>query len=223
MTTAAVSGSGDQRLSANATSAARQPGDLRWSLHGDRLTIEASSEWTFDHVARLDRREDSLLDDARRVGKGSAHIDLDGITTMDTSGAWLVHRLAGRLDGLGWSVDIPINDRRHRALLIEVRRAVFDAPSEPVPPGGLTRMVAALGKGTIDAFLEGARLLSFFGWTMGTLVRTLLRPSRLRLTSLTHHLEQTCLNALPIVGLIAFLIGVVMAYQGADQLKTLRR
>jgi phospholipid/cholesterol/gamma-HCH transport system permease protein len=54
---------------------------------------------------------------------------------------------------------------------------------------------------------------------MSTFVRTILRPRRLRLTSLTHHLEQTCLNALPIVGLIAFLIGVVMAYQGADQLK----
>ncbi|MDH3663453.1 MAG: ABC transporter permease, partial [Alphaproteobacteria bacterium] len=52
-----------------------------------------------------------------------------------------------------------------------------------------------------------------------TLVRNILHPTRFRLTSLTHHLEQTCLNALPIVGLIAFLIGVVMAYQGADQLK----
>ena len=46
-----------------------------------------------------------------------------------------------------------------------------------------------------------------------------LQPSRLRLTSLAHHLEQTCVNALPIVGLIAFLIGIVMAYQGADQLR----
>jgi phospholipid/cholesterol/gamma-HCH transport system permease protein len=36
---------------------------------------------------------------------------------------------------------------------------------------------------------------------------------------LTHHLEQTCVNALPIVGLISFLIGIVMAYQGADQLR----
>jgi phospholipid/cholesterol/gamma-HCH transport system permease protein len=46
-----------------------------------------------------------------------------------------------------------------------------------------------------------------------------VRPSRLRLTALTHHLEQTCVNALPIVGLISFLIGIVMAYQGADQLR----
>ena len=49
--------------------------------------------------------------------------------------------------------------------------------------------------------------------------RVALQPGRLRLTSLTHHLEQTCVNALPIVGLISFLIGIVMAYQGADQLR----
>ena len=54
---------------------------------------------------------------------------------------------------------------------------------------------------------------------MLALLRLALQPGRLRLTSLVHHLEQTCVNALPIVGLIAFLIGIVMAYQGADQLR----
>ncbi len=156
---------------------------------------------------------------AKQIGEGKAQISLDGVTSMDTSGAWLLHRLQSRLSTLGWAVEMPLHDHRHRALLAEVQRTVFGAPSEPVPPGGLVRLVAGLGKGTIDVAIEGARLLSFFGWTVSTLVRSLLRPSRLRLTSLTHHLEQTCLNALPIVGLIAFLIGVVMAYQGADQLK----
>jgi phospholipid/cholesterol/gamma-HCH transport system permease protein len=66
---------------------------------------------------------------------------------------------------------------------------------------------------------EAESLLSFFGQTVVVLGRVALRPSRLRLTSLTHHLEQTCVNALPIVGLITFLIGIVMAYQGADQLR----
>lgn len=62
-------------------------------------------------------------------------------------------------------------------------------------------------------------MLSFYGQTVLTLGRVVAQPRRLRLTSLTHHLEQTCVNALPIVGLIAFLIGIVMAYQGADQLR----
>jgi phospholipid/cholesterol/gamma-HCH transport system permease protein len=138
---------------------------------------------------------------------------------MDTSGAWLLHHLQTKLVALGLTIEMPIGDERHRALLAEVRRVAFDAPSEPALPGGLIRLVSALGKGAIDAVVEGARLLSFFGWTVLTLIRSLVNPGRLRLTSLTHHLEHSCLHALPIVGLIAFLIGVVMAYQGADQLK----
>lgn len=217
MTSAVLPGSDDPAPAA--ASERSLPGDLIWSRQGEGLTIEASGDWTFDHVARLDGREGGVLAEAGRIGKGAARIDLDRVTAMDTSGAWLLYRLETGLDTLGWSIDMALDDRRHRALLAEIGRTTFDTPSEAAQPGGLARLIGRLGKGTIDAVLEGARLLSFFGWTMGTLLRSLMHPSRLRLTSLTHHLEQTCLNALPIVGLIAFLIGVVMAYQGADQLR----
>ena len=217
MTSAVMTGSGER--SAQLDAETRKHGDLKWSRHGVGLSIEADGDWIFDHVAGLDGREADILALAKQLGKGRAEISLDGVTSMDTSGAWLLHRLESRLSTLGWSVDMPLNDRRHRTLLAEVRRTAFGAPSEPDTPGGLVRLIASVGKATIDVAIEGARLLSFFGWTVSTLARSLLRPSRLRLTSLTHHLEQTCLNALPIVGLIAFLIGVVMAYQGADQLK----
>ncbi len=217
MTSAIMTGSGERPASAHTE--ARKQGDLQWSSQGGGLKIEAEGDWTFDHVAGLDGREADMLVLARQLDEGNAQISLDGVTSMDTSGAWLLHRLTSRLSTLGWTVDMPLADRRHQSLLAEVRQVAFSAPSEPVPPDGLVRLIAGLGKGTIDVAIEGARLLSFFGWTVSTLARSLLRPSRLRLTSLTHHLEQTCLNALPIVGLIAFLIGVVMAYQGADQLK----
>lgn len=217
MTPAVVTGS-DQRSAPIGAEPLRR-GDLKWNNQNGGLHIDADGDWTFDHVAGLDGREADILTLARQIGGGKAQISLDGVTSMDTSGAWLLHRLQTRLSTLGWSVDMPLGDSRHRALLAEVRRTAFATPSEPVSPGGLVRLITGLGKGTIDCAIEGARLLSFFGWTVSTLIRSLFSPSRLRLTSLTHHLEQTCLNALPIVGLIAFLIGVVMAFQGADQLK----
>jgi len=196
-----------------------ESGDLEWRHRRDFLTIEAGGGWTFDHLPHLDRRYAKILTEAEQFGGGTAQIGLRGVTSMDTSGAWLLSRLESRLSALGWSVDMPVADHRHQALLSEVQRTAFHTPSEPPGPSGLVRVIAGLGKGTIDVAIEGGRLLSFFGWTVVTLIRSLLHPSRLRLTSLTHHLEHTCLNALPIVGLIAFLIGVVMAYQGADQLK----
>src|SRR4029453_14496034 len=95
--------------------------------------------------------------------------------------------------------------------------------AEPLPPtpavNPLVRAIAELGRSTLTALDEAARLLSFYGQTLVALSRLALAPNRLRLTSLTHHLEQTCVNALPIVGLVSFLIGIVMAYQGAAQLR----
>jgi phospholipid/cholesterol/gamma-HCH transport system permease protein len=64
-----------------------------------------------------------------------------------------------------------------------------------------------------------AELLSLLGAVMAKLAGLLVRPWRLRLTSLVHHMEATGLNAAPIVSLMAFLIGVVLAFQGATQLR----
>jgi phospholipid/cholesterol/gamma-HCH transport system permease protein len=80
-------------------------------------------------------------------------------------------------------------------------------------------MVAEVGEASIRAFQEGRRLLSFYGQIVLALAAVAMRPTRLRGISLVHHLEQTGVNALPIVGLISFLIGVVLAYQGATQLR----
>ena len=206
-------------VSAAADGAEPAPGDLEWRHQNDCLTIEVGGGWIFDHLPYLDQRYARILEEAERLGGGVAEIGLRGVTSMDTSGAWLLHQLETQLATLGWTVDMSIHDHRHQALLAEVQRTAFHAPAEPPMPGGLVLVITSLGKATIAAGMEGARLLSFFGWTVATLARSLVYPSRLRLTSLTHHLEQTCLNALPIVGLIAFLIGIVMAYQGADQLR----
>jgi phospholipid/cholesterol/gamma-HCH transport system permease protein len=79
--------------------------------------------------------------------------------------------------------------------------------------------VARLGKQVVDALRQGRDLLGFFGAVVVTALRVLRNPGRIRFVSFVHHLEQVGLNALPIVGLLAFLIGVVVAYQGVDQLR----
>ena len=119
----------------------------------------------------------------------------------------------------GWQVELAGADPVKAALLAEIGRL---QPRPALPPPRLNpfvRLLARLGASTLSACDEARRLLSFYGETIVTLGRLALHPRRLRLTSLVHHLEQTCLNALPIVGMIAFLIGVVLAYQGADQLR----
>jgi phospholipid/cholesterol/gamma-HCH transport system permease protein len=193
-------------------------GWLTGAREGDRLLIEAGGAWTLEELVRLDAARQTLLV-AAEAGGAAARIDLEALEALDTAGAWLLHRLEHNLESLGWRVELAGLGERHAALLAEIGRLRAPPPAPAAEINPFVRVLANLGRGTIAACAEALRLLSFFGQTMLALLRVLRRPRRLRLTSLTHHLEQTCVNALPVVGLISFLIGIVMAYQGADQLR----
>jgi phospholipid/cholesterol/gamma-HCH transport system permease protein len=96
-----------------------------------------------------------------------------------------------------------------------------DAPplAKPRRPVRLVQLLDQIGAGTLGALRFGYDLVGFFGLVALRLARVLGRPWRLRLTSTVRHLEETGLNALPIVGLISLLVGLVLAYQGVDQLR----
>ncbi len=193
-------------------------GWLTGARDGDRLRIEAGGAWTLEGLARLDGARQSLLA-TMAEDAGRAEVDGTALDTLDTAGAWLLYQLERSLESLGWQVELAGLPEHHTALLAEIRRVEPKAPAPDVELNPFVRILAELGRDTLLAGAEAARLLSFYGQTVANLGRILVRPGRLRLTSLTHHLEKTCLDALPIVGLIAFLIGVIMAYQGADQLR----
>jgi phospholipid/cholesterol/gamma-HCH transport system permease protein len=184
----------------------------------DRLQIEAGGAWILEGLAQLDAARQTVLTAAGNA-TGDACIDGAAVDALDTAGAWLLYQLERNLQSLGWRVDLAGLRAGHAALLADIRRL---EPQSPVPAAVVNpfvRVLAELGRDTLSAGAEAARLLSFYGQMVLALARALVQPTRLRLTSLTHHLEKTCLDALPIVGLIAFLIGIVMAYQGADQLR----
>ena len=83
----------------------------------------------------------------------------------------------------------------------------------------LRRMADHTGYQAVQTWNEARALLSFYGELMIAMTRALLSPRRLKFTAITSHMEQVGLNALPIVGLLSFLIGVVLTFQGADQLR----
>ncbi|MBL8699218.1 MAG: ABC transporter permease [Alphaproteobacteria bacterium] len=83
----------------------------------------------------------------------------------------------------------------------------------------LAALAIRTGRASFEFAHAAADLLAFFGLVLVTLGRSLLRPTRFRVTALFAHVERIGLHALPILGLLSFLIGVVLAYQGADQLR----
>jgi phospholipid/cholesterol/gamma-HCH transport system permease protein len=195
--------------------------DQGWLGHrkeGDRLQVAVGGGWTVAALAQLDQAARAMFD-ALPGEAGQARIDLGALATLDTAGAWLLYRIQSGLTERGWQVEIAAADPTQTTLLAEIRRLKPQPALPPARVNSFVRLLARLGASTVSACAEARRLLSFYGETIVTLGRLALHPRRLRVTPLVHHLEQTCVNALPIVGLIAFLIGVVLAYQGADQLR----
>ena len=80
-------------------------------------------------------------------------------------------------------------------------------------------LLEVLGRATVEGIREVLGGLSFLGLALATLGRVIIHPSRLRFISTVYHMQQVGLNALPIIGLLTFLIGIVLAYLGAAQLQ----
>jgi phospholipid/cholesterol/gamma-HCH transport system permease protein len=189
-------------------------GWCRTQRDGPVWVVLAGGRWTLATAAALDTQLNRLDIPSTQ----NARLDLSALQVLDTAGAWLLYRLQRRLENEGAAVEIVGAAPQNAALLQRM------APQERVAlarPGisPLLAVVERVGAATVTHALEARDLLNFFGLVAITFGRTLLRPGRVRFTALVAHIEQVGFNAMPIVGLLAFLIGVVLAYQGADQLR----
>ncbi len=181
----------------------------------DCLVLELAGPWTTMTVAPQDGALESLAPDgARRV-----RIDLAGIEAFDTTGALLLHRTVKQLSARGLEVVLSGGLKAHRDLIETVRSHDVACPPPPPARSAVVTLMEHTGRATVFVFDEALSLVNFLGHTVVVLLASLLRPGRIRMTALINQMERTGLNALPIVGLISFLIGVVLAYQGADQLR----
>ncbi len=151
--------------------------------------------------------------------EGPLAIDLGGIERIDTSGAWLIHRLMAQWKAAGSEAtlenaspdatrliaEVGANDRR-----VEVRVSVGNTFIARLERIGRAVFNATEGLGTFFAFL---------GKTLIVLAQTLIGRRPLRWNAVIHQCEQIGVNALGIIGLLLFLVGLVLAQQGAVQLK----
>ncbi len=175
-----------------------------------------AGRWVVGNADRLDHALDALPAPA---GRG-LELDLGALEAIDTVGAWLVHRTAARWQAAGAGAAIVGASPEYEVLLGQVAQADRPAPEKPPRLSPLARMVGDFGRSVALAGRDGVQLVSFLGETVAALIRlAFVHPGRFRLTSTFAQMQATGIEAMPIVGLISFLIGVVIAYQGVDQLR----
>jgi len=155
--------------------------------------------------------------DKLSAAPGSAtQIDASGIEAFDTAGAWIVQKLLRRLRAGSAAVDLRQLRPEFTRLLAAVGEEVAPTPGKTdAPAGGL----ASIGKATAAAFEQGQALLAFIGECALAFAGCLTHPARFRWRPVLHNIRSAGFDALPIVGLLSFLLGIVVAYQGADQLR----
>ena len=190
-------------------------GWIRTEREGDRLVLTAGGRWLISTLADIDPGLRELAPGPVR----QARIDISAIDALDSTGAWILHRTLKQLRAGGLTAEFAGVGRAFGEMLELIERDDVEQKLEREEISPVIAMVQRVGEAAYAVCDKAADLLNFLGVTVLTTVRTAARPGRLRLISLASHVERVGLNALPIVGLLSFLIGVVLAFQGADQLK----
>lgn len=185
-------------------------------VHDGLLRLIASGDWRARFLGPIDSKLRDFSDDS--VGRDLV-IDISGIERLDTTGAMMLQRTFFACDSRTEKSQIVGASDAQRALLDQVSAHLAPCHVAPFHPNAFLAMLDRLGQGVEDAYNAAIELMSFVGQTLATAFRVLTRPSHFRWTSTVHHMEEAGLNAIPIVGLMSFLIGAVVAFMGAKILR----
>ncbi|HIH9491416.1 MlaE family ABC transporter permease [Klebsiella quasipneumoniae] len=180
--------------------------------------IAASGDWVLAHYAYLEPAVSALQPQLL----SNAIFDLSQLGTLDTAGATLLVKLMGEKNVLELERIAPTLPLERRVLLQTVRSALQNYVTPPAQhqPGIVTELLANIGK-SVESFWQNlVALIGFIGLTMEVLFATLLRPAHWRVTSLVANLQQIGLNAVPIIALLTFMVGAVIAFLGSTVLST---
>jgi phospholipid/cholesterol/gamma-HCH transport system permease protein len=190
--------------------------DAWFELDRDRRKLAVGGAWTIAESARLDRELNAL----ELNGQGDIAIDASEVSRLDSAGAWLLLRTRRALEAKGAQITDFHLPEIYRPLLATLDRPRKSEPRKSRIPTGFRGRLYKIGRATVHVGTQTVEMLAYLGRVTVESGEAILSPrGNLRVAALFHQVEETGINALPIVGLLAFLIGVVLAYQGADQLK----
>jgi len=170
------------------------------SAHG----ASAHGAWLLSNVVSMEAAV------ARARARGAKQLDAASVTQLDTAGALLWAKQFDVVRGL---------DAEHQSLFDLVRGTLHAEPVAAPPNHSILAVLERMGRAVNLAIAQLSLLLDFTGrtlWSFGQIIRG---KRKLRMTAVFHHMERTGLDAVPIVALLCFLVGAVVAYLGATVLK----
>jgi phospholipid/cholesterol/gamma-HCH transport system permease protein len=179
---------------------------------GRALVLALSGDWTVDTIAGLEGR---LRELSERLKPGAV-VDVANLGRIDVAGAYLIDRTF-RESAAGQRERIAVRGQHEHALslLAAARKAAGEQVTAPEGAKGLVGFLDTVGRVMAGIGNEIIETVGFLGETLVVLARVLLNPRRIRWVSVVHVMETAGLNALPIVAMLSFFIGMVVSYLGA--------
>lgn len=174
-------------------------------INGD--VVQLQGDWTALNITRIVTELKSLS-----AASEEYYVDVSGVNVLDTSGAYIIRKYFKRENIFAVS-------KEHEDLFELVIPQNLEAFRPPVQRQSIYTCVVLIGKKTSSIFTFLYSFISFVGEVLFKLLRCFLQPRRFRLAEVSRHIYETGLSAIPIVGLLAFLMSMVISYQGALQLQ----
>jgi phospholipid/cholesterol/gamma-HCH transport system permease protein len=179
---------------------------------GDVLELRPGGAWTAANAATLEVLSSSITGELDRAK--AVKLDMAGVRELDTLGAWLLEKISRRAAASGRPADVVGVADNYAGLIEEVHQVNRHNPA-PVPVlNPVVAKVNDIGRAAVVAREDVAVFLQMLGSLFLALIGVLRRPRSLRLTSLVYQLYRVGWQAIPIVVLITFLIGAIIAQQG---------
>jgi phospholipid/cholesterol/gamma-HCH transport system permease protein len=179
---------------------------------GDLLELRPSGSWTSANVTTLERLSDAVtpqLDQSRIV-----KLDMAEIRELDTLGAWLIEKMTRRAQSAGRRTEMVGVADDYVGLIEEVHQVNRRNPTPAPVLNPVVAKVNDVGRSAVGASEDVTVFLQMLGSLFLAIVGVLRRPRSLRLTSLVYQFYRVGWQAIPIVVLITFLIGAIIAQQG---------
>jgi phospholipid/cholesterol/gamma-HCH transport system permease protein len=178
----------------------------------DVLELRPAGSWTAANVTRLEMLSGAVA--AQLDRSNTVRLDMTGVRELDTLGAWLLEKMSRRAISAGHHSDVVGVADNYVGLIEEVGRV---NRHNPVPAPALNPIlvkVSDVGRSAIGAMEDLTVFLQMLGALCSAIYGVLRRPRSLRVTSLFYQLYKVSFLAIPIVVLITFLIGAIIAQQG---------
>ena len=170
--------------------------------------LRLAGGWTLDHADAIRQQLADAPPEANAV-------DASQVDRLDSLGVLQLMRFARRRD-LDFS-QFQFHER-HRALVAAIEDVADDRPRRK-REYGVNAALERMGHSVVDNLKESTALIGFLGEVLSKMLRMVREPTRFRPTATVHHMEQVGLDAVPLVALLCYMVGAVVAFLGANVLR----